>query len=142
MRPRAVILDDSSAIRELLWRFFDKRGYEVFTFPDPGMCPLHVTTACPCSGDTSCSDLIISDVNMTKENGVDFLDQLLKKGCKQKNFALMSGGFTEADLTRAASLGYQVFEKPLDFDKITMWVEGIEWSIPTNRVLFDWATKT
>ena len=52
-----------------------------------------------------------------------------KKGCKQKNFALMSGGFTEADLTRAASLGYQVFEKPLDFDKITMWVEGIEWSI-------------
>ncbi len=36
MRLRAVICDDNAGIRQLHWAVWDRRGYEVFTFPDAG----------------------------------------------------------------------------------------------------------
>ena len=114
MRRRAVIFDDNDLIRYALWSLFDSRGYEVFTFPEPGLCPLHVVRECPCPGDSSCADLIISDVNMMGANGIDFLEQLTQKGCKQRHFGIMSGGFSAADLARASELGCKLFTKPLD----------------------------
>jgi CheY-like chemotaxis protein len=138
MRRRVVILDDNALIRQLLWKLFDERGYEVFTFPNPDMCPLHVVRECPCPADTSCADLIISDVNMLQGNGIDFLEQLLQKGCKQRHFALISAGFSQADLDRAAKLGCALFDKPLDFEKLMKWVQKVERSIPSTRVLFNW----
>ena len=68
-------------------------NYEVITFPEPGVCPLHVSLRCPCADGTSCSDLIVSDVNMLGQNGIDFVEQLINKGCRQRHFALMSGAF-------------------------------------------------
>jgi DNA-binding response OmpR family regulator len=123
---------------ESLWSLFDRRGYEVFTFPEPGLCPLHVVRECPCPGDSSCADLIISDVNMMGANGIDFLEQLIQKGCKQRHFGLMSGGFSAVDLARASKLGCKLFTKPLDMRKVTVWVEEVERSIPSERMLYDW----
>ena len=40
MSYRALIFDDQKEIRQMLWALFDSRGYEVFTFPHPGLCPL------------------------------------------------------------------------------------------------------
>ena len=138
MRHRAVIFEDDALIRFALWKLFDDRGYEVFTFPEPGMCPLHVARECPCPADTSCSDLIISDVNMHGANGIDFLERLIQKGCRQRHIALMSGSFSEADLTRASRLGCTPFSKPLAMAALTAWVEEIERSIPPERKLFTW----
>ncbi len=138
MRYRAVILDDNASIRKLLWGLFDGRDYEVFTFPDLGLCPLHVLHKCPCTGSTTCADIILSDVNMLDGNGIDFLERLIQKGCKQPHFALMSGNFTDADLARAAQLNCTLFGKPLDLARLTVWVEQVEASIPTARILFDW----
>jgi DNA-binding response OmpR family regulator len=139
MRRRAVIFDDNYSIRFSLSHFFDQRGYEVLTFSEPGLCPLHAVRQCPCPGETSCADLIVSDVNMTGENGIDFLEELFAKGCKQRQFALMSGNFSESDLMRAASLGCTVFTKPLDMNNFMAWVEKVERAIPTERSLYDWA---
>jgi len=100
-----VIFDDEGLFRRVLWIFFDERGYEVFTFPYPDLCPLHLALECPCPLGTSCSDIIISDVNMLGNNGIDFIEKLIKKGCKQRHFALMSGDFTNGDRDRAARLG-------------------------------------
>lgn len=138
MRRRAVIFEDNDLIRRSLWYFFDHRGYEVYTFPEPGLCPLHVVQECPCPGDTSCADLILSDVDMLGANGVDYIEKLIGKGCKQRNFALMSGNFTPTDLDRAAKIGCVLFPKPLDMHAITAWVEAVEQSIPSERILYNW----
>lgn len=138
MRRRAVIFEDDALIRFALWKLFDERGYEVFTFPEPGMCPLHVFRECPCPADTSCADLIISDVNMSGTNGVDFLERLMQKGCRQRHIALMSGNFSEADLASGLQLGCVFFTKPLDIAQLTAWIEKAERSIPSERKLFDW----
>jgi DNA-binding response OmpR family regulator len=138
MRHRAVIFEDDALIRFALWKLFDDRAYEVLTFPEPGMCPLHVVRECPCPADTSCSDLIISDVNMSGTNGIDFLEGLIQKGCRQRNIALMSGNFSGTDLTRASRLGCTLFSKPLAMARLTTWIEETERSIPPERKLFDW----
>ena len=139
MRRRAVIFDDDSLIRYALWDLFDGRGYEVFTFPEPGLCPLHVVLQCPCPTGTSCADLILSDVNMHAANGIDYIEQLIQKGCRQGHFAVMSGHFTKDDLGRASELGCKLFTKPLDMDEVKNWIEEVERAIPLERVLFDWA---
>jgi len=138
VRRRAVIFDDDPLIRFSLWSFFDNRGYEVFTFPEPDLCPLHVVQQCPCPADTSCADLIISDVNMYAANGIDFIEQLIQKGCRQRHFALISGNFTDAELARGSNLGCRLFGKPLNMEQISAWIEEIEKSIQTERILFDW----
>jgi CheY-like chemotaxis protein len=139
VRRRAVIFDDDSLIRYALWDLFDGRGYEVFTFPEPGLCPLHVLLQCPCPTGTSCADLILSDVNMHAANGIDYIEQLIQKGCRQRHFALMSGHFFKDDLARGSELGCKLFTKPLDMDQVKDWIEEVERSIPLERVLFDWA---
>jgi len=138
VRKRAVIFDDEDLCRRVLWIFFDQRGYEVFTFPYPDLCPLHLALECPCPLGTSCSDIIISDVNMLGNNRIDFIEKLIEKGCKQRHFALMSGAFTDSDRERASRLGCAVFEKPVDMEALTAWIESVEKSIPAERVLFDW----
>jgi len=37
-----------------------------------------------------------------------------------------------------SSLGCAVFEKPVDMEALTAWVDAVEKSIPAERVLFDW----
>jgi len=138
VRRRAVIFDDNAFLRTLLWMFFDHRGYEVLTFPDPGFCPLGIIDACPCPSGTRCSDLIISDVNMIDANGVDFIGKLIQKGCRLPNFALMSGAFSDTDRARASRLGCMLFAKPLDMAALTAWVEDVERVIPPERILYDW----
>jgi DNA-binding response OmpR family regulator len=139
MRRRAVIFDDNEFLRSYLWQFFDRRGYEVFTFPEPDLCPLHVVRQCPCPEGTCCADLIISDVNMLGKNGLDYIEKLLKKGCKQRHFALISGAFSDADMVRAAQMGCALFSKPLEMDVLKTWVEAVEQSILPERQLHNWA---
>jgi CheY-like chemotaxis protein len=141
MRRRAVIFDDQESIRTVLWLFFDRRGYEVFSFSEPGLCPLHVVRECPCPAGSCCSDLIISDVNMMGANGLDFIEELIERGCRLPNFALMSGDFSDADLDRAAELDCVLFTKPLNMEALTVWVEEVEGSIPSERILYDWSQK-
>jgi CheY-like chemotaxis protein len=137
-RYRAVILDDNSMIRKVLWSFLDRLGYEVFTFPDPGLCPLHVLGKCACPASTTCADVIVSDLNMVDGNGIDFLEQLVQKGCQRPQFALMSGDFSDEDLSRASRLGCALFKKPLDLAQFAKWLEEVERSIPSKRTLYNW----
>lgn len=139
MRKCVMIFHDERLFRTALWAFFDQRNYEVLAFPEPGLCPLHAHQQCPCPDGTSCSDLVISDVNMFGKNGIDYIEELMKKGCRQRHFALMSGGFTDADRERAAKLGCALFDKPLDMNALTTWVESVEKAVSPERRLFDWA---
>lgn len=129
-------------MRFALWHFFAQRNCEVITFPEPGVCPLDVPLQYACPGGSSCSDLIMSDVNVLGVNGIDFVEQLITKGCRQRQFTLMSGAFSEADRARGAKLGCALFEKPLDMQAVTAWVEKGEKSTAPHRILFDWMSDT
>jgi CheY-like chemotaxis protein len=135
---RALIFDDEPAIRQLLWSLFDGRGYEVFTFPNPGTCPLCEKEICPCPLAESCADVILSDVNMPVKKGVDFLEEQISKGCKCKSLALMSGDFSAIDMERAASLGIKLFKKPFHLGELIRWLESVEKNTDPNRKLSSW----
>jgi DNA-binding NtrC family response regulator len=138
MNYRALIFDDDRAIRQVLWKFFDRKGYEIFTFPNPGICPLSDEKICPCPEDQACADIIISDIKMPFMNGLDFIDEQIKKGCKCNHLALMSGSFTDEYLTKAKSLEIKIFTKPFKLTEIEEWIESIEKNIDPNRKLADW----
>jgi len=138
MNYRVLIFDDQQIIRQLLWSLFDNRGYEVFTFPNPAICPLSEEDHCPCLKEQACSDVIISDVEMPFKNGLDFIEEQINKGCRCKNIALMSGAFTNEHLVKAKSLGITIFEKPFQLVDINNWLDRIEKNIDPERRLADW----
>ena len=138
MIHRALVFDDNSLVRFSLTMFFGGRGYEVFTFSRPEMCRLDLGRKCSCPAETSCTDLIISDLNMPEVNGIDFIERLIGKGCKQRHFGLMSDDFSSTDLVRAAHLPCTLFRKPLDLQKVKEWADEVERSIPLQRILLDW----
>jgi DNA-binding response OmpR family regulator len=140
MKMRALVFDDDAAIRSLVWTVMDHRGYEVFTFPDPGICPLHVAKQCACSQDQSCSDIILSDLDMPNVKGLDFVESLLNKGCRCKHIALMSGGWSPEEMEHAKSLGLRTFSKPFPIAELSRWLDEVEAASDPDRRLSDWFT--
>ena len=136
MKYRTVLCEDNEHVREVLRYIFKERGHEVFSFEDAGDCPLNSLTECTCNNHLSpCSDIIISDVSMPKVNGLEFVENLRKKGCKIKHIALVSGYWTEKDISRAKKIGCTVFHKPLYPEKLFEWIATCEKDIDPQRVL-------
>ena len=138
MEYRAFIFDDQKDIRQILYSLFDRRGYEVFAFPHPGICPLSEEEICPCPIEQACADIILSDVNMPIKNGLDFIEEQIQKGCRCKHFALMSGDFTDGDVSKAKSLGIKIFKKPFKLKEVINWLGQIENDIDPKRKLSNW----
>jgi DNA-binding response OmpR family regulator len=133
-----MIFEDEASMRRILEFVCERRGYEVFTFPDPGVCPLHVMPHCPCPAGTICADIIISDITMPQVNGLDFVEALGTKQCAVPQVALMSGGWSDADRARAARLGCQLFTKPFSIAQVEAWLDTVEPVIAPMRQLVDW----
>jgi DNA-binding NtrC family response regulator len=138
MNYRALVFDDQKEIRRILWSLFDGRGYEVFTFPHPALCPLSEKKHCPCPKDQACSDVIMSDVEMPFINGMDFIEEQIHKGCRCDNIALMSGAFKNEHFEKAKLLGITIFKKPFRIKEIENWLDRIEENIAPERKLADW----
>lgn len=137
MRLRVLVFDDDPLIRSLLETVLQGRGYEVASFADPGLCPLHPSPACQCPGGQMCADVIISDMKMLSVRGLDFVESQLDKGCKCRFVALMSGAWSDADRARARQIGCTVFDKPFRVAQVCQWLDGIEQNIDPARTLFD-----
>jgi CheY-like chemotaxis protein len=138
VRPRAVIVDDDPLVRRFLRTILDRRGYEVLTFADPVDCPLHLVPRCPCPAGTRCTDVILSDVQMREIDGINFVETLTHKGCRQPHFALMSATWSTANITRAGRLRCPLFAKPFETASVFRWLEEVEQSISTDRTLLEW----
>ncbi len=138
MRLRAVIFDDDASLRQVLWSLCDRRGYEIFTFPDPGVCPLHIMDGCPCAPGIICTDIILSDLRMPLVQGLDFVEALSLKNCAAPHIALMSGAWSEADEARAARLECQVFHKPFSVAEVEAWLTKVEALSSPDRGLLRW----
>ncbi|MDY6855412.1 MAG: response regulator [Thermodesulfobacteriota bacterium] len=135
---RAFVFDDESVIREMIWSLLDARSYEVFTFPHPGLCPQFEMNACPCVLNNPCTDIILSDLNMPVSKGLDFIKAQIKKGCQCKNIAIMSGYWTEDEMSKAKSIGCKIFIKPFKIKVLIQWLDEVEARIEPNRKLSNW----
>lgn len=141
MKPRILIFEDNDFIRSTLKNILVGVGYEVYDFSNPGLCPQYFSSNQNCLWDDSCSDIIISDVNMPVETGLEFIKNRLKVGCKIKFRALMSADWTESELQYAQKIGCKVFHKPFDLEELLEWLENCQKQIDQNRVLSDWNAK-
>ena len=137
MRIRAIVFDDEKVIRTFLRQVLQKRGYEVFTFPEPDLCPLHHKGGCGCTKGQACTDIIISDINMPNVTGLQFVENQLNKGCKVKHMALMSGAWSNSDLERAEQLGCHTFHKPIRLNDLEQFLDQCEKEIDPHRILSD-----
>ena len=124
-----VLLDDDRAVLTVLSIMLRLKGHTVSTFDNPLACPLYTAPACPCSLESECPDIIISDVDMPKVDGVSFVEAVFNKPCKCKRVALLSGKDLSAHhKKRTVTLGTRFFTKPLDFDEFDEWVSPREQS--------------
>ena len=140
MKPRVLIFEDNDVLRSVLKKIIDEYGYEVHAFSNPAMCPLYYPSKHNCLVDNPCSDIIISDVNMPIMNGLEFIENQLKKGCKVKFRALMSADWNDSDLQCAKRMGCRVFRKPFDIKELLKWLDNCRKQIDHKRVLPDWSS--
>jgi len=135
MKYRTILCEDNESIREIFNFMLQERGHEVFAYKDAGDCPLSSYSGCKCNQMKFCSDLIISDVSMPNVNGLEFIKNLRKNGCKIKNIALVSGYWDPKDVLKAKELGCAVFHKPVAPEELFEWIDTCEKDIDPQRVL-------
>ncbi len=78
-RLRIILLDDNEVILSVLSEILVHRGYEVFSFSDPSICPLQITPECRCNANQTCTDIIISDLDMPNMTGLGFIENQKKE---------------------------------------------------------------
>jgi len=126
MKLRIVVIDDEESIRDTFRWHLEDLGHEVFTFAEPLECDVQLY--CSCQQNVSCSDALLIDYHMPGMNGLDFLENQMKKGCKGNpaNVLLMSGDTTKIDMDRVAELGCYVEQKPLSLETIEKWIYEVQ----------------
>jgi CheY-like chemotaxis protein len=137
MKYRTIVCEDNEYVREIFNYILQERGHEVFSFKDAGDCPLNSFPECKCNHINPCTDLIISDVSMPKVNGLEFIENLRNNGCRIKNIALVSGYWTERNISKAKEFGCAVFHKPVAPEELFEWIDTCEKDIDPQRVLLN-----
>ena len=133
---RILVFDDHQEILNLLKAVLDSRGgYEVLTYPHPGACPIFDNESCSCLDGQSCTDIILTDINMPVMRGIDFIEKQIEKGCQCRHLALMSGDYTLDDMQRASELGLKFFKKPFAIADVFDWLDTREQKINPQRQL-------
>jgi DNA-binding response OmpR family regulator len=137
MRKRALIFDDEELLRFLYREVCERHGYEVLEFSSPVFCPLHAKSQCVCAPGEACTDVIISDLDMPKVRGLDFVEAQIRKGCHCQHILLVSGSCDESTYAQARKLGCKVIEKPFRLQQIEAWLDEVDRSLSPTRVLHD-----
>ncbi len=137
-RLRVILLEDNDALRFLFSEIFTDHEYETFAFSTPAICPLQLVPECRCSVNETCTDMMVSDLDMQQMTGLSFIKNQKKKKCKCKHVALISARWTEQDLLLAHELGCKTFIKSSNFEEFHEWLDEVEKSIEPTRELRNW----
>jgi CheY-like chemotaxis protein len=135
---RAIVFDDNVDDRYLIKRLLERLGYEVLDYVDPTACPLLYSHECQCGQTEACSDILITDVNMPKVSGLEFLEQQIQKGCKIPNIAITSDAWSDSNLKHAQRLGLTTLEKTRTWDALADWLDERGPQIDPSRSLSNW----
>ena len=123
MNPTVLIFEDSDILRSTLKYILNERGYEVFTFSNGIMCPVSDTVYHTCPLDHGCADIIISDVKIPTESGIELIKKRQQKGCKVQNRAFMSVDWSYPGLKYVQNIGGHIFHKPFNLRKMIKWLD-------------------
>ena len=135
-RMRIMIFDDEELILALFKDFFPPTDYEVLTFSDPVVCPLHDHRSDSCPALSPCADVVMTDYRMPGMNGLELLEKQVRMGCALpiQNKAMMSGHCDDALQNEIRGKGYVFFQKPVRFSQIRQWLleckERTDLSVP------------
>jgi DNA-binding response OmpR family regulator len=125
MSIEVFIFDDDELIRTTLSFFLKQEGFAVSAYAQPDHCSLYYDKECFCVAKEACADIIITDMNMPGMNGLKFVENQVKKGCKVEHVAVMSGDWEDPFLKRAQELGCQIFYKPFSIFEMKKWLDRI-----------------
>lgn len=139
---RIVLIEDNDNLRTILELLLTRRGYEVFSFSNPTICPLQLQPKCRCDRHQACTDVILTDLDMPEMDGIQFIKNIKKKNCKCRHVAVMSGDLNAEAMYQAVKLGCSAFEKPFDKGMLFNWLDNIERTGQYTRELCDWFKKT
>ena len=135
MKYRAIVIEDNEAFRTTISSMLEMRGYEVFSYSEPLLCPVYLDREC--QHEHPCMDILITDVRMPNMTGLDFIENQTRYGCKAivGNKAVISGAWEDDEIERAKRLGCQMFEKPFKINEINKWLNECEERTDPNRKL-------
>lgn len=126
-RLNAIIIDDDPVSLFRMRQILQRRAYDVHSYTNPVDTPQCQCKGHPCSLHPKCPDLIVSDYDMPVVNGAEFLESAMKKGCRCRHLAIITGkDLPEGDLIRLAKYGTRFFNKHLDLDDFYSWLDRIE----------------
>jgi len=135
---RAVVFDDNEHDRFVVRRLLERRGYDVLEYTDPSECPLLHSHECQCGQTEACCDILITDLNMLKVSGIEFLEQQMQKGCKIPNIAIASSDWSDSNLKHAQRLGCTTIEKTPTWDALADWLDERGPKIDPGGLLSNW----
>jgi DNA-binding NtrC family response regulator len=139
---RIILLEDNDNLGTVLEMLLTRRGYEVFSFSKPTVCPLQIQPSCQCKRGQACTDVILTDLDMPEMDGFRFIENIKKKNCKCRHVAVMSGNLSAVAMYQAANLGCTMFEKPFDEEALFRWLDNIEQTGQYSRELCNWFKET
>ena len=141
MKPRILVFEDCNILRSALEHLLEGLGYEVFVFSNPGLCPVYNSVSHNCPLDHACADIVISDIDMPTQTGLELMKYRKQKGCKTKYRALMSGDWSDPDFQHAQEFGCHVFHKPFDMKEMIKWLDDCSERLDPKRELSNLLAK-
>lgn len=141
-KRRVIIFDDEPVVLLVLEDFFTSRGYEVLTYGAPVDCPLYNGEE-SCRNEAPCGDIVLTDYQMPRMNGIELLQTQARRGCKlnSKNKALMTGFMDGEKAEAVQALGAAFFEKPLPLDVLGRWLDECEQRMDLSQPVGDVTAK-
>lgn len=128
-KPRAIIYDDDQLILEVMKLYFTRRGYEVFLYSSPVVCPFLKSPTDGCEYPYPCADILISDFKMPIMTGIELFQGQSKLGCKlEMKFKAIMTGYSDnySVISQCDDMGCKFFQKPVTFSQLSGWLGECE----------------